>query len=224
MTLEQLIAAFRRDADDTVDNPYGWSDEDVTAWLNEAVDEAAVRGRLIFDADTVGVCVIGVTAGARVLALDASVFEISWAAFVPTAQPENVIELCTRTRDWMDHSNPGWRTRTGDPQFLVHDDTKAQLVPAAPEAGTVRLEVYRTAIDPMKAESDEPEIAAAHHPYLVHWALHRAFSVPDAELIDADRAAASERAFTRYFGPRPDAQLRRDIAADQPHHNVSHLI
>jgi hypothetical protein len=224
MTLEQLIAAFRRDADDTVDNPYGWSDEDVTAWLNEGVDEAAVRGRLIFDSDTPEVCAVSVIAGAKVFALHPAVFEIRWAAFVATAEPEKAVPLRIRTRDWMDQQDSSWRTMTGEPQYLVQDDTKAQIVPAAPEAGTVRLEVYRTAIDPMVAESSEPEIAAAHHAHLVHWALHRAFSVPDSELIDPERAAAAERVFTRYFGPRPDAHLRRDITADQPHHNVSHLI
>lgn len=37
MTLAELIASFRTDADDTVANPYLWSDVELTRWANEAV-------------------------------------------------------------------------------------------------------------------------------------------------------------------------------------------
>ena len=46
MTLEELIASFREDSNDELE-PYLWGDEAVTRWLNEAQDEAAVRGRLL---------------------------------------------------------------------------------------------------------------------------------------------------------------------------------
>ena len=48
MTLAQLIAQFRREADDAVAH-YLFSDAAVTDWLNEAVDEACVRSLLIHD-------------------------------------------------------------------------------------------------------------------------------------------------------------------------------
>ena len=48
MTLEQLIAQFRIDADDLV-QPYLWPDDWVAPWLTEAVSEAAVRGRLLYE-------------------------------------------------------------------------------------------------------------------------------------------------------------------------------
>ncbi|WP_442757332.1 phage adaptor protein, partial [Pseudomonas aeruginosa] len=48
MTLADLIRRVRTDANDMVE-PYFWSDQDVADWLNDAVREAAVRGRLIHE-------------------------------------------------------------------------------------------------------------------------------------------------------------------------------
>ena len=48
MTLEQLISAYRGDADDVKTPPFV-SDEDLTDYANEAQDEACVRGRLLVD-------------------------------------------------------------------------------------------------------------------------------------------------------------------------------
>ena len=71
---------------------------------------------------------------------------------------------------------------------------------------------------PLKAlenDTDKPELHESHHRHLVHWALHRAFSKPDSETIDPQRAAAAEAAFTRYFGHSPDADLRRSTRHDE---------
>ena len=61
MTLAELISRVRTDANDKV-VPYFWSDEEVTAWLNDAVDEAAIRGRLIHESAIPEVCMIAVQA------------------------------------------------------------------------------------------------------------------------------------------------------------------
>ena len=63
----------------------------------------------------------------------------------------------------------------------------------------------------------------AHHEHLIDWALHRAFSVPDAEAFDPQRAALAEQAFTEYFGPLPDSDLRRITRHDVVHHNTVYL-
>ena len=61
----------------------------------------------------------------------------------------------------------------------------------------------------------------AHHEHLIDWALHKAFSVVDSETFDSQRAELAEAAFTRYFGPLPDSDLRRTTRMDVPHHNAS---
>lgn len=62
MTLADLIRRVRTDANDMVE-PYFWSDQDVADWLNDAVREAAVRGRLIHESQADAVCRIEVVAG-----------------------------------------------------------------------------------------------------------------------------------------------------------------
>ena len=76
MNLEQLIAQFRIDADDLV-QPYLWPDEWVAPWLTEAVSEAAVRGRLLYEAAGPAICEIAVTAGTATYPLHASLYELA---------------------------------------------------------------------------------------------------------------------------------------------------
>ena len=73
----------------------------------------------------------------------------------------------------------------------------------------------------MAGDSDAPEIAAIHHRKLVHWALFRAFSVPDSETVDPTRAAIADAAFIKAFGHSLDATTRRDYESNRPHHNVA---
>ena len=51
MRLDQLLEQFRRDSDDRAE-PFLWSTEDVTDWLNEAEGEACERMRLLRDTRT----------------------------------------------------------------------------------------------------------------------------------------------------------------------------
>ncbi|MDN5539966.1 MAG: hypothetical protein L0H08_23745, partial [Comamonas sp.] len=76
MNLEDLIASFREDSSDEVE-PYLWGDDTVTRWLNEAQDEAAVRGRLLLDDSTPAVTTIAVSAGQASYQLHAKVYEIA---------------------------------------------------------------------------------------------------------------------------------------------------
>ena len=76
MTLQQLIGAFRVQAGDKVE-PYFWSDEEVTSYLNSAQQEAAIRGRLIFEVTDADVCKVDVLKGQPVYNLNSLLFELS---------------------------------------------------------------------------------------------------------------------------------------------------
>ena len=77
-------------------------------------------------------------------------------------------------------------------------------------------------LNPMKAFTDVPEIHEAHHDGLIQWALHKAFGKPDADLFDAAKSNEAEAAFTRQFGKRPTADLRKRQNANRPHRNRLH--
>lgn len=217
MNLEQLRARFRLESDDKL-TPYLWSDEAVDMWLNDAVEEAAVRSLLIHDAATPAVCQIAVTALQPVYQLHPSVINITRAAFTLPGDSE-VYVLHTLTEYEMDAMNPSWRTTEETPGYVIHKDTTLRLC-CLPPAGTLTLEVNRLPLSPMVGDADEPEIAQTHHRHLVQWALHKAFSVPDAETVDPTRAEKAEREFTKMFGIRPDADSRRREEYSRPHHNA----
>ncbi|MNY65812.1 hypothetical protein D3C86_2031420 [compost metagenome] len=105
----------------------------------------------------------------------------------------------------------------------MQDDLSLRLAMKPESSGTLLLEGYRLPLELMEDDTDEPELHHAHHRHLVNWALHRAFGVPDADMFDPTRAANAERAFTAYFGPSPDSDLRRITRHDQEHHSLPYL-
>ena len=214
MTLEQLIQQFRVDADDLTE-PHFWDAEWIATWLTEAVNEAAVRGRLIYEAADPAICEIAVTAGTATYPLHASLYELVSLRF-KVAGSDRSEPVHIKTREELDRIRPGWRDRSdSQPRFAIQDDTRLTLVDRPSTAGTLHLEGYRLPLKPLVNDTDKPEIHQGHHRHLVHWALHRAFSKPDSETIDPQRAAAAEAAFARYFGPSPDADLRRSTRHDE---------
>ena len=213
MNLEQLIQQFRVDSDD-MQSPPLWESEWIAAWLTEAQDEAAIRGRLLMDDYTPALTQIPVTAGVSSYALHPKLYEIAVIDFVPEVGYVQPVYLTSREK--LDRDRNGWRNEpAGVPCSAIQTDTRLRLVPVPSVNGTLRLEAYRLPLKALVNDNDKPEIHEAHHRHLVHWALHRAFSKPDSEAIDKDRAALAEAAFTDYFGPRPDSDLRRSTRSDE---------
>ena len=223
MNLEQLIQQFRIDADDLVPNPYLWEGEWIAAWLTEAQSQAAIRGRLLFEASDPAICEIPVTAGVATYPLHRTLYELEHLRFKAAgATTSDRVHL--KTREELDRIRPGWRDRTDShPCFAIQDDTRITLVDRPSVAGTLFVEGYRVPLRALANDNDKPEINEAHHRHLVHWALYRAFSKPDADGRDPGRAAAAQAAFTAYFGPLPDADLRRSTRHDEVQANKSFM-
>lgn len=223
MNLEQLIGQFRIDADDLVADPPLWKDEWIAAWLTEAQAQAAIRGRLLFEASDPAICEIPVTAGVATYPLHKALYELEHLRFKATGAG-NSERVHLKTREELDRIRPGWRDRTdSQPCFAIQDDTRITLVERPSVDGTLYVEGYRLPLRSLVNDNDKPEINEAHHLQLVHWALHRAFSKPDADAADPTRAAKAETAFTAYFGPLPDADLRRSTRHDEVQTNKSFM-
>lgn len=215
MQLKELIRRFRVQANDKVE-PYFNEDEDVIAWLNDAVKEACIRGRLLHESQDGAVCKIAVTAGTSHYPLHPSLYELSRIWFEPAdGQPGSFISLTSAEN--LDRTYyRDWKSMSEFPRFVIQDDTAIRLVPCPNIDGELQLEGYRVPLVDMQNDTDEPEINVLHHVHLIQWALAQAFSVPDAEFFDANRAAIAEQAFTDYFGQRPDSDLRRITREDVP--------
>lgn len=227
MTLAELIQRFRIAAFDKVE-PYFFSDEEITMWLNDAEREAAIRGRLIRDFSSADVAEIPMLANQAYYPLHESFYEIEYLGFeyIPAiaASACSERELKLVSQEEMSRINPHWRNDERMRQhygntlrYAVQDDKGVRVVPTPKYNGKLYVEGYRVPIKPMLDMDDSPEINSIHHEYLVQWALYRAFSVPDTETFDPNRAERAEAEFTRYFGLRPDSDLRRITREDVPH-------
>lgn len=214
MTLEELRAQFWTDADDLIEPGRLFSPEQVTAWLNEAEEEAALRANLLHESELEAICQIPVVAGTTVYAFDDRLFNITYMDFTATGSDETTEQTIT-DRIEEDRLDRTWRSRTEASNRIIVEDTRLRFT-WIPVAGLLRLEGYRAPLEKMAEPDDTPEINRAHHTHLVQWALHRAFSIPDSETIDPTRADKAEKAFTRQFGIRPDADLRRSSEANRP--------
>lgn len=232
MNLRDLIDSFRVDSDDKARSIGGgqgdllWSDAELARWFGEAEEEAAIRKRLLFDDYTLDIVRIDVLAGQSSYPIDPRLFEVSKARLLDATTGDFIEDLYITTREALDQRCPRWRDEQRQPGFFIQDESRIVLPGIVDRAYTLRLEGYRTPLEPISADSDpdatQLEIVAIHHRFLVHWVLHRAYSKQDSEIYEPQKAAIALDAFERYFGLRPDADLRKDQQADRDHHNVAY--
>lgn len=214
MTLEDLIGSFRIAANDKV-QPYFWSDEEVTMFLNSAQKEAAVRGRLIYETTDTDMCVIDVIAGQSIYNIHPLVYELAYINLHGAGQEPERLKI--RSPEEMNSLVSNWRERKGKPEFAVQADKWIRLTPTPAQDYTIKIEAYRLP-ETLLLEDKEtvaPEINAAHHEHLIQWALHCAYSIPDTEVFDQARATIAEEKFDRYFGLPTDSDMRRITREDE---------
>ena len=219
MQLSQLISRFRTLANDKVE-PYFIDDASVIDWLNDAVSEACIRGRLLYESQNNDVCKIAVLTGSSRYQLHESLYELSRVWFEPSNGSYGAY-LALMSPESLDRTyDENWKALSGFPRFIIQDDTGIRLVPIPDVDGELQLEGYRVPLSAMQNDTDKPEINQIHHVHLIQWVLHKAFSVPDSEFFDPNRSALAEQQFTDYFGPRPDSDLRRITREDMPHNVI----
>ncbi len=216
MKVEDFISEFRATVGDA-EVPHFWSSELIVRYLNEAVQEACERAKLIEDRLTPAVCSITLQANVSTYSLHPSVFEIKRLTFRGRPLDEASVE-------GLDCDYPGWETRTGQPRYFVFEQAsgtqpaKVRLVPTPIQADTVALTVCRGALKPLSADIDtgKPEIPERFHERLMDWVLHRAYLKQDADTFDPSKAATSLALFVQAFGERPDANVQRKRRDKRP--------
>lgn len=241
MTLADLLDAYRNAADDETE-PYRADDARVTGWLNEAVDEACLRAKLIFDT-TSPLCTLRVVAGTQAYVLHPAIDDIA-AAWMDkhhtVLQPTDQSAL-DRGRDVRWHLNsPSWRAAyvdasawcgsnwrmwNGQPRFIIRDGQSIRLVPNPTSDDVLHLEVYRRPLaaeklDAANATTCVPRVSFQYQPALVEWALYRAFMRRDEDQVDPAVAAAHLQLFEAAFGPRTDANVVRKQHEQRSHTTV----
>lgn len=209
MTLEQLLERTRNLADDVVEGGAElWSDDILTAYLNEAQVEACIRAKLIEEIGTAR-CEIALVDGQRIYPLDPLVLDVMAAR----------IRSCHKDLDRAAIENVRFaRNLGGRPAAyaIMGDATSAEGIklvfdrPAPTDTTDILdLHIHRRPLEPMEDPGDEPEIGLVHHDALPYWALHLAFLHRDTDAEDPQRAADMAARFTARFGIRVDANVAR---------------
>jgi hypothetical protein len=219
MKLLELQDEFYRQADDRGVPPL-FHEDNVTAWLNEGVEEAAIRGRLLFERTDETLCEYDIQESETDITIDDRMVDITKAILVDASGEE--CDLPILDREELERLYPNWRTTTDRPGAIVYHDTLLQLNCLPDTNYTLRIEGYRLPLKVMKGENDKPEIHALHHRRLVDWALFRAFQIPDTETYNPNKAAEAERRFEIHFGPRPNVNARKRQNSNRPHRVKAH--
>lgn len=214
MDVAGFIAAFRSDLRDQQEGAL-WSDEDIVRYLNDAVNEAAERALLIEDSTSAECCEITLVPGTSTYALHASVIDVKRATFSGKLMARTSIEA-------EDESGASWEATTGaEPRkYIVNGNaSEIRILPEPTVAGTVRLTVYRTPLEPLTTDNDmaAPEIKAVYHERLKDWVYRCAYLKRDADTLDEAEAARYEARFVAAFGERPTAKVRRNRNDRRPH-------
>lgn len=211
MTLSDLIAAFRTEADDAT-VPYLWSDTEVASYFADAENEACIRAGLLVDESTPSVARLAINSSTEWLTLSPLVLQVAQAWLAGDSALTRVsLEQMERYPSWGDQrSRPCCYAVSGD---------KLRLYPLPTDLGVLVLRVSRLPLNPLSALNlqAEPEIPDSEHMRLLDWALFRAFSKRDADAFDARRVLDYGGRFEGYFGPRPSAHARRQYREARAH-------
>lgn len=221
MKLQDLIRRFRTEFGDKAE-PYFWGDEEVTDFLNDGQVQACKRGRLLREDALPAMCEIVLVPGQQTYALHAKLYEIIDLRLHPgNGGRSRPVDL--KSREWLNEEFPDWRDSRRPACMAVQDETTLRLVGFVEPGDKLVLEAYRLPLRDMCNPSDKPEIHEASHVELIQWALYRAFSIPDADTFDGQRAAVAEQRFTDYFGLPVDSDLRRETRVDNQHYVRGYL-
>lgn len=216
MKVADFITEFRDTVADHIEPPF-WTSENIVRYLNEAVQEACERAKLIEDRLTPQVCSITLTAGESTYSLHPSVLDIKRITLRGRPLTETSVEA-------LDCECSNWESRTGIPRQYIFEQAsggqpaKVRLVSIPAEADTLALTVCRGALKPLSADIDTatPEIPPRFHERLMDWVLHRAYLKQDADAFDPGKAAVSLALFVQAFGERPDANVQRKRRDKRP--------
>lgn len=203
MNVKSLEASFR----DTVDDlkiPGLWSPAEFLRYLNEAVNDACERARLLEDFETPEITRITIRAGKASYPLDPRIIDVRSAKLDLQNAP-----LVARVPDDLDRDYPQWRTQVGRPWAYVDNTNTITLVDIPVADDVLRLRVVRRPLQELTKDGDCPEIPPHLHEQLLQGVMARAYMKRDADTFNPQKAAEHEVLFTRCFGAKRTANVAR---------------
>lgn len=196
MNLKGLRDSFRQRSGDLADPPFA-SNDLIREWANEAQDQACRRGLLL--RRTVEV---DMSAG-EVIELDPKIHLL-----VRVKHPDRAFPMLPTTIEEMDAGLPGWEAEEADvPTHYVTDYATGAIRPYPLAKKDAALTVTAWFLgEEMVKDGDEPEIRSHLHRYLVHWMLHRYYTMDDADVFNAVAGSRALVEFVKQFGEEKSAR------------------
>ena len=206
MKVSEIIRELREDYLDDEATPHLWGSGKLRRFLSRAQEEACMRQRILVDNSTAAICEVPLVDGQAEYVLDPRIVLV-----------ENIrigeVTLTKRSRAELDRKDPYWRDRVdGDIDTYYQNDLTVRVIPtprAADDGETMYLRVWRMPLVSFTADTDVPEIPSQYHRDLMWFAIGTAFSLPDEDTQDTNRADFYFKKFDSVFGP----PLRADVLA-----------
>ena len=181
-------------------------DDMIGQHLNDAVDEACIRTRIIQDSRST-FCTIPLLPGVSQYTLHCSIFAVRRAKIVGQLDPLHLWDVAD-----MDRYYPGWDDPTlacraiPEAATFGYDSGRFTVTPTPDAAYTLKLLVWRSAVDSerMRSNKDCPALPMHMHRELKHWAAGMILNNQDGELFDPDGAAKQFALFNAAYGDKPD--------------------
>lgn len=201
MKLRQLLDRWTSITRDHV-VPQFWPTGRRVELLNEAAEEAAIRGRLL-DTDQLTVALAAGDPYADYPAHAWSIREITLDG--------NRLQLVDR--EMLDESDGDWERRTGTPVAVCEIDGRLRFYPIPEQDGEAQVRAFCVPETPLDENNldGEPGLPERDHKHLLDYALSIAYLDVDADAIDPNRAARHEALFERRYGPPVTAATRRRV-------------
>jgi hypothetical protein len=198
ITLADIVRRVRDKLDDAVE-PYLWSNDTLTDYLNEILNELCRDIPILEDASALTVCRYSIPAGDTTVLLNPRV------TITKKGRLESQRDLLpVRSARWMDGVFPGWESAAaGTPSYLVSEGVgtgKVRLYPPSLVDEVLWLTVFRLQLVDMFWGTDQtyqPEIPAIYHDKLFNGILWKAYAKQDVDTLDAKKVDRHERMWIR---------------------------
>jgi hypothetical protein len=208
MNLGTLRARFRTRVDDRAE-PFLWDDDEAAGFLNEAVNDVAVRTLCFRDETTPSLCQVTISANQTRYLLDPRVIEVIHAQ-IDDRRCDLERSLTGLFRGYRSPGVPQeYSVELEGPRRVLVLDRPPQVTPPLT---TINLVVYRTALNPMFDDGDVCELPEEWCVPMLHGAAMLAWSTPNSDVNLASSSKLrddAEARFNAYFGPRPNATTIR---------------
>jgi hypothetical protein len=198
MTQSQIILGVRARLGD-LNKPFLWTDDELTEYENEAINEVSDQKKLFLESNLNPMCHIPIAAvdATGDYAYDTRITEILRAKI-----RSQKLYLWRTDKLTLDLNNPDWMHLTPTTPRWFITDYQTGLITIVPKSDVddfIDLTVYRMPLTQMDAAAPDavPEIQVRHHPRIYNGIMARAYLKEDTQCLDPKKAESHQARWER---------------------------